>query len=335
MMKFFVTARESFAKGFTVRLTEPVRVKSCHTRHLEKAREQRAHEQRDHEQRFSRVMKILFFFAGSAVVFLWLSFSLQTAIAADPQPMQLGFPEGGNDLAVMMNSFHDNILLPICYAISVFVLLLLVYTCWRFSEKRNPTPSTTTHHVVLEVVWTVVPVLILAALIAPSMRVLYASDRALDYEFTIKITGNQWYWHYDYPDHDNFGFDSYMLAEDKLKPGQKRLMDVDNPMVIPVDTPILLQFTAGDVLHNWSVSEFGVRVDTVPGQLNEAPLYPVYETGTYYGFCSELCGDLHSYMPITVKVVSKSEFRQWLRQAKQEFAALDAEQEQMIQLAAR
>ena len=241
------------------------------------------------------------------------------AFAADPQPKQVGLPAGANDLAVMLNAFHDDILLPLCIAISVFVLVLMVYTCWRFSEKRNPTPSKTTHHTMLEVVWTVVPVLILGALFIPSMRTLYATEKALDHAFAVKVIGNQWYWSYEYPDHDNLSFDSYMIAETDLKPGQKRLMDVDNPLVIPEDTPLLLQFTANDVLHNWSVSEFGIRMDTVPGQLNEAPLYPVHETGTYHGFCSELCGALHSYMPIVVKVVTKQEFAEWLETAKTEF----------------
>lgn len=243
-----------------------------------------------------------------------------SAFAADPQPKQLGLPDGANDLAVMLNAFHDDILLPLCIAISVFVLVLMIYTCWRFSEKRNPNPSKTSHHTMLEVVWTVVPVLILGVLFIPSMRVLYATEKTLDYAFTVKITGNQWYWNYEYPNQDGLTFDSYMIAEADLKPGQKRLMDVDNPLVIPEDTPILLQFTSNDVLHNWSVSEFGIRVDTVPGQLNEAPLYPIHEPGTYYGFCSELCGTLHSYMPITVKVVTKEEFADWLVTAKTQFS---------------
>ncbi|NQY82108.1 MAG: cytochrome c oxidase subunit II [Alphaproteobacteria bacterium] len=271
-----------------------------------------------------------------ATLILTLGFDVSGALAADPIPGQLNLPIGANDLAVMLNAFHDDLLLPICFGIPIFVLVLMVYTCWRFSEKRNPNPSTTTHHAMLEVVWTVVPVLILGVLFIPSMRVLYASDKALDYAFTVKVVGNQWYWHYDYPDHNNIGFDSYMIATEDLKPGQKRLMEVDNPLVIPEDTPILLQFTANDVLHNWSVSEFGIRVDTVPGQLNEAPLYPIHEPGTYYGFCSELCGDRHSFMPIAVKVVTKAEFTQWLVSAKKQFAdARSRADEAVIQLAAK
>ena len=247
--------------------------------------------------------------------------AMPQAFAADPQHAQLGLPSGANDLAVMLNAFHDDILLPVCIAISVFVLVLMIYTCWRFSEKRNPTPSKTTHHTMLEVVWTVVPVLILGVLFIPSMRTLYATEKTLDYAFTVKVIGNQWYWSYEYPDHDGLLFDSYLIEEEDLdkQAGQKRLMDVDYPLVIPEDTPVLLQFTSNDVLHNWSISEFGIRVDTVPGQLNQAPLYPVHEPGTYYGFCSELCGALHSYMPITVKVVTKDEFANWLETAKAEF----------------
>ena len=280
--------------------------------------------------RFSAVVvTVAAVFASLVTVFSSLAY------AADPQPRQLNLAPPANEFAEMLKQFHDVYLLPVCFGISIFVLVLMLYTCWRFSEKRNPNPSTTTHNTALEVVWTVVPILILGVLLVPSMRVLYASDKALDYAFTVKIIGNQWYWGYEYPDHDGIAFDSYMLRDEDLKPGDKRLMTVDNPLVIPVNTPILLQFTANDVLHNWSVSEFGIRMDTIPGQLNEAPLYPVTQTGTYYGFCSELCGADHSFMPIMIEVVTDAEFQQWLEGAKQEFAsaALQSPQTTIVQLA--
>ena len=213
--------------------------------------------------------------------------------------------------------FHNDILLPVIIAISLFVLALLAYVCFRFSAKKNPVPTTTTHNPALEIAWTLIPVLILVVLAFPSLKLLYATDRIENADMTLKITGHQWYWSYEYPDHDGIAFEAYMVPEEKGQ--ENRLMMTDNLVVIPINKTIRLQFTSADVLHNWAVSDFGVRMDTVPGRLNEAWMR-VEKAGTYYGFCSELCGVNHAYMPIAVKAVTDSEFDQWVTWAKNEYA---------------
>ena len=216
----------------------------------------------------------------------------------------------------------NTLLLPLISAIVVFVLGLLLYTAWRFSEKRNPTPSKTTHNTVIEVLWTVIPVIILVIIAVPSFKLLYYADRVENADMTIKAIGSQWYWSYEYPDDGNFTFDSIMVPDDEIGPGQLRLLDTDNPVVLPVDTNIRLLITATDVLHNFAMPAFGIKLDAVPGQVNETWVRITRE-GTFYGQCSELCGLGHSYMPIMVKAVSKEAYAQWVEQAKEEFAQLD------------
>ena len=239
------------------------------------------------------------------------------------QNWQLSFPDPVTPIAKMQLDFHNNWLLPIVFGVSIFVLLLLVYTCWRFSAKNNPTPSKTTHNVKLEVIWTAIPALILVVLAFPSMKILFATDDFSNTEMTLKVTGYQWYWNYEYPDHGGFSFDAYLEArtqEEAEELGVLRLMDTDHAVVLPVDTNIRLQIISGDVLHSWAVSAFGVRMDAVPGRLNEVPV-KIEKTGRYYGFCSELCGIDHAYMPIMVDVVSKEAFAQWVKDAQAEFAS--------------
>lgn len=246
------------------------------------------------------------------------------ARAADPVNWQLGLSDPVTPVAAEQIWFHNQLLMPIITIVTVFVTVLLIYTCWRFSEKRNPVPSKTTHHALLEVAWTLIPILILVGISFPSLRLLYMSDDATDAEMTLKVTGHQWYWEYAYPDHGDFSFEAFMVPEDELVEGQKRLMDTDMPVVIPTGTKIRMLITSGDVLHNWSLSEFGVRIDAVPGRLNQAPfMVPEGNEGTYYGFCSELCGKDHAYMPIMVKAVSKAEFEEWVKMAQEEFASND------------
>ena len=247
---------------------------------------------------------------------------ISSASATDPQPWQIGFPEPASPVAKMMADFHNLWLTPVIIFIAVFVLLLMIYTCWRFSEKRNPVPSKTTHNAMLEVVWTGIPVIILLVLLFPSLKLLYASDDLSGAEMTVKITGHQWYWEYEYPDHGGFYFDAYLearTAEEAEEYGVKRLLDTDNAVVLPINTKIRLQFTSADVLHNWAVSRLGVRVDTVPGRLNEAPV-EIDQVGRYYGFCSELCGVDHAYMPIMIDAVTPEEFEAWVAEAQEEFA---------------
>ena len=243
------------------------------------------------------------------------------AWASEPTPWQMGLQPAASPTAAMIVELHDALLIVIT-VITVFVLGLLMYASIRFRESRNPTPSTTTHHALLEIAWTVVPVLILVAIAIPSMKLLYFADRIEDGEMTLKVVGHQWYWEYQYPDHGNFGFDANLIPEEELKPGQKRQMDTDNPVVLPVGKKIRLLFASADTIHNWSMSSFGVKVDTTPGRLNETWVQ-IDRVGTYYGFCSELCGVNHAYMPIMVKAVPPAEFDAWVKKAKQEFARVD------------
>lgn len=243
------------------------------------------------------------------------------ALAAKAEPWQLGMPEPVTPLARQMVDFHNLWLMPLITIITIFVLVLLIYVCFRFRESANPTPSRTSHHVGLEIAWTAVPALILAVLAVPSLALLYETDRIEDSEMTIKIVGHQWYWEYQYPDHGNFTMSAYVAArthEEAEELGVERLMATDEVPVLPADTKIRFIMTSADVLHNWSLSDFGVRMDTVPGRLNEAWTL-VEKPGTYYGFCSELCGIDHAFMPIQVKVVPKEEFAAWVAQAQETY----------------
>ena len=205
----------------------------------------------------------------------------------------------------------------------IFVTFLLLYVAIKFNRKANPVPSTTTHNVVIEVIWTVVPILVLVIIAIPSFKLLYfAEDPPEAPEMTLKIIGHQWYWEYQYPDHHDILFDSYMLKEEDLKEGDYRLLAVDNEVVLPVDTVIRLQATSADVIHSWAIPAFGIKKDTVPGRINEAWV-KITKMGTYYGQCSELCGIDHGFMPIKVRAVSKEDFAQWVKGAKKQFTYLD------------
>lgn len=244
------------------------------------------------------------------------------ALAAKAEPWQLGLPEPVTQMARDMAVFHDYWLMPVITVITIFVLLLLIYVCFRFRESANPVPSKTTHNSLLEVLWTGIPVLILVVLAFPSLKLLYSTDNFEGSEMTVKIIGHQWYWEYQYPDHGNFYIEARVAArthEEAEELGVERLMSTDEVIYLPANTKIRLQMTASDVLHNWSLSDFGVRQDTVPGRLNEWPLSPIEVTGDYYGFCSELCGIDHAFMPIHVRVVSKEEFEAWAAQAREDY----------------
>ncbi len=240
-----------------------------------------------------------------------------TAEAAQPTPWQMGFQPAASPVMDQLNDFH-NLLLVIIVAIAVFVLLLMAFIFLRFNKRANPVPSRTSHHTLIEVFWTVIPIVVLIVIAIPSFRVLYYMDRTPNAELTLKVIGHQWYWTYEYPDHD-VAFDAIMIPDDELQPGQLRLLETDNRVVLPVDTRIRLLFTADDVLHAWAVPAFGVKLDTVPGRLNEAWV-EITREGVYYGQCSELCGVNHGLMPITVEAVSKARFAVWLEVAKEEFA---------------
>ena len=234
-----------------------------------------------------------------------------------PHDWQMGFPRAFTPLMERVESLND-LLLVIISVISAFVLVLLLYVMWRFHASRNPQPSTVTHNTVLEILWTIVPILILVVIAVPSFRLLYYGDKAQDAAMTVKVTGHQWYWSYEYPDQGNFSVDSRMLAEAdraKLKPNQPRMLAVDEEMVIPSKTVIRVIGTAADSMHGWTVWGFGIKKTVIPGRLNEGWI-EVPEEGIYFGQCSQICGQDHSYMPIAVRVVSKADFDAWVAQKK-------------------
>jgi cytochrome c oxidase subunit 2 len=233
----------------------------------------------------------------------------------------MGMQDAATPVMQGITEFH-NLLLVIIIAIAVFVTCLMIYVMWRFSEKRNPTPNQTSHNTLLEVIWTAVPVLILVLIAIPSFKLLYYEDVIPKADMTVKAIGKQWYWTYEYPDHGNFEFDSVMIADDEIKPGQIRLLDVDNRVVVPVDTTVRLIVTADDVIHAWAIPAFGIKIDAVPGRLNET-WFKAEREGTYYGQCSEFCGVNHGFMPIRVEVVSKGKFDAWVKTAQKEFARDD------------
>ena len=242
----------------------------------------------------------------------------QAASANQPTEWQLGFQKAASESMREIVAFHDKLLLPIIIAISVFVLFLMLYACIRFRASANPNPSKRTHNVAVEVLWTLIPCLILIVIAVPSFKILYKQDTIPKADLTIKAIGYQWYWGYEYPD-ENIIFDSYMIEEKDLKVDQPRLLAVDNEVVVPVGKVIKVLITANDVLHAWALPSFGVKRDAVPGRINET-WFKAEKVGTYYGQCSELCGIKHAFMPIAVKVVNEDEYQEWLSEAQKKFA---------------
>ncbi len=233
-----------------------------------------------------------------------------------PVDKGLGLQHAASPIKEQMEWFHNDLLMPIITAITIFVLLLLLWVVIRYNRHANPTPSKTTHNTLIEIIWTAVPILILIVIAIPSLKLLYYTERSPEQtEMTLKVIGHQWYWEYVYPDHNGVTFSAYVKKNDELKPGEPRLLETDRRVVLPVDTNIKLQITAADVLHAWTVPAFGVKRDAVPGRLNETWV-KVNRTGVFYGQCSELCGTDHAYMPIAVEVVSKDDFAAWI--AKQQ-----------------
>jgi cytochrome c oxidase subunit 2 len=263
-----------------------------------------------------------------ALTMLWAALAalvgLSPAAHAEngPKPWETGFQPAVTPVAEQIHSFH-HMLLIIITAIAAFVLLLLLIVILRFNARANPVPSKTSHNTLIEVIWTVVPVMILVTIAIPSFKLIYYADRTPDAEMTIKAIGHQWYWSYEYPDNGNFTFDSLLVDDKDLKPGEPRLLTADNPLVIPVNTKIRLLITASDVIHSFAVPAFGVKLDGTPGRVSET-WTEVTQEGTYYGQCSELCGTGHAYMPITVQVVSKEKFAAWVAEAQKKFAQADA-----------
>ena len=245
------------------------------------------------------------------------------AWAAQPRDWELGMQPSATPVHERITTFHDE-LLVLTFLISVFVLGLLLYVMVRFHHTRNPVPTRTSHNPVIEILWTVVPVLILVVIAIPSFKLMYYMDRVPNADMTIKATGNQWFWTYEYPD-QGIKFDSNLIDEKDLKPGQLRLLSVDNPLVVPVGATVRVQVAGipDGVIHSWYVPSFGVQEYAMPGRLNES-WFQVEREGTYYGECNQICGINHSRMPIEIKAVSKPDFEKWLTAAKKQFAAAPA-----------
>ncbi|GFO83135.1 MAG: cytochrome c oxidase subunit 2 [Methyloceanibacter sp.] len=236
-----------------------------------------------------------------------------------PSPWQINFQDAATPIMEQITDFHNYVTI-IIVVITLFVLALMIYAMVRFNEKNNPEPSRTSHNTLLEVAWTVIPIFILVAIAIPSFRLLFAQYDFPKADVTITATGSQWYWSYEYPD-EGISFDSIMVPDANLKPGQPRLLTVDNEVVVPVGANVVVGLKSNDVIHDWAVPSFGVKLDAVPGRLQQTWFRTEHE-GWFYGQCSELCGRNHAFMPIAVRVVSQDDYDAWV--ASKKSAAIDA-----------
>ena len=259
-----------------------------------------------------------------ASVILFTGYAL-AQVEGRPTPGGVGLPAMVTPVGYETQAFYNQILLPIISVIALFVLGLLIYVGWKFNEKSNPVPSKLTHHTWLEIVWTLIPVLILVFISIPSFRLLAHQVEIPEASVTLKVTGNQWYWSWKYPEDQGggFGFDQIMKPEADLQPGDLRLLAVDNEAVVPVNEVIRVQLTSSDVIHAFGIPSFGVRMDAIPGRLNQT-WFKVEKEGVYYGQCFFICGKDHAYMPIAIRAVSRPEYEKWLTEAKQKFAKNDS-----------
>ena len=250
--------------------------------------------------------------------FIFTSFSVQ---AAQPKDWQLGFQPAVTSIMQDITWMHNYILLPVIIGISVFVLFLMLYLMVKFRESKNPTPSKSTHNVMLEVLWTVIPCLILVVIAVPSFKLLYKEETIPKADVTLKAIGYQWYWGYEYPD-EKIAFESVMIEDKDLKPGQPRLLATDTKIVVPVNKVVKVLITSADVNHAWAMPAFGVKRDAIKGRINET-WFKAEKEGVYYGQCSELCGIKHAFMPIELHVVSEDKYASWLVEAKKKYAMED------------
>jgi cytochrome c oxidase subunit 2 len=265
-------------------------------------------------------MRFLAFFAVAA-----LSNAAQAAeVAGLATPWQMYLQHPATPVMEKLYNLHNGLTILIT-VITIFVLALLTYVCIRFNAKNNPVPSKTTHNTLVEILWTSIPILILVCIAIPSLRIHYYMDRAQDAQMTLKVAGYQWYWGYEYPDQGDFSFESHIIPDptkhlplaeqEKILNGQPRLLTVDNPAVVPVNTVVRVLITSSDVIHSWSMPSFGVKMDAIPGRVNET-WFKATEIGTFHGQCSQLCGIWHGFMPIVIKVVSKQDFDAWVAEKK-------------------
>lgn len=243
-------------------------------------------------------------------IILMLMVSSGTCLASQPNNWQLGFQVASSPIMKELHSFH-NFLLVITGGIVFFILFLIVYVVLRFNATVNPIPIKFTHNTTLEIIWTLIPIVLLTIIAIPSFRILKLAEHTPPADMTVKVIGSQWFWTYQYPDHSNIAFDSYMIQEVDLKPGQVRLLEVDNRVIIPQGATIKFLITASDVIHSFAVPSLGLKTDAVPGRINEA-WTKIDRLGVYYGQCSEICGVNHGFMPIAIEVVTQKKFEEWV-----------------------
>ncbi len=248
-------------------------------------------------------------FSLSAAPFAWAQ-----GVVGAPRPWEMGMQRSFGPIKDRVIELH-NLVLVIITLITLFVGGLLIWVMIRYNSRRNPVPSQTSHNTILEIAWTVVPVLILVIIAIPSFRLIYYQDRTPDPDMTIKVTGHQWYWEYSYPDQGNVDIESRFVHDEDLKPGQLRLLDVDNQMVIPVGKKIRILTSSSDVIHSFFIPAFGVQRYAIPGRTIETWL-EADQVGTFYGECNQICGQDHSRMPISVRAVSEADFKAWVEEAK-------------------
>ena len=252
--------------------------------------------------------------------FLLIFSYVNPAISSEPKPWQMDLQEPAGIIATKATDLH-NFLLVVITLISVFVLGLLVYVCIKFREKPNVQPSKTSHNTLIEIIWTVVPVLILVVIAIPSFKLLYLTEADKPVDMVVKVSGAQWYWNYEYPD-EEISFDSYIVAEEDLKDDQKRMLDVDNPLVVPEGTRIKFLITGNDVMHSFFVPSLALQVYSIAGRINEIWTEVPLGKKKYYGQCNQICGVNHAYMPIVIQALPKDEYEVWLKEAKVKFASI-------------
>jgi cytochrome c oxidase subunit 2 len=255
-----------------------------------------------------------------AITLVAILMGCEAALAGlgQPSPWQIGLQQSASPVMDNIIWFHD-FLLYIITGIAGFVLVLLVVVMVRFNARTNPIPSRTTHNTLIEIAWTLIPIVILMVIAVPSFKLLFLQLNVPPADLTVKATGKQWYWSYSYPDNGQFEFDSLMLKEGERKEGQPRLLAVDNEMVVPVNKTVRVITTGSDVIHSFAVPSFGIKIDAVPGRINET-WFTATREGVYYGQCSELCGKDHAFMPIAVRAVSEQAFSAWVEEAKKKYA---------------
>jgi cytochrome c oxidase subunit 2 len=242
-----------------------------------------------------------------------------SAMAQTPHPWEMNLQAPHSPVETNIHSLHT-LVTWLMFIVVVLVAGLLAYAIWRFNAKRHPVPSRTSHNTILEIAWTVLPVLILVVIAIPSFRLVYFEDRVRDADMTIKVTGHQWQWEYTYPDSNNLDFQSVMIQDDDLKPGQLRHLSVDNPLVVPAGRNIRILTTGADVIHSFFIPSLGVQRYAIPGRTIETWM-KVDQPGDYYGECNQICGTNHSVMPIHVHAVTDAEYKTWLEEAKKKFAS--------------